>query len=347
MNLIAIGINHKTAPIDVREKFFLTSTEQDLLLSELKCNPAILEAFALSTCNRTEIYVSALGQQNYSPYFIRLLANIKKMKFDQQMSKHFYSYRDQEAVAHLARVVTGLDSLVLGEKQILGQVKEAIERARSKTMLSKGFNILTNMIIRTGKKAQSETDISYGGSSISWAAIEMAEKVLGTLADTSVLIIGAGKMGELALQNIHNKGLKNIFVMNRTETIAENLAKQYRGTPVSFYDIKEILSQVEVCICSVGAPHYILDKILVEKVMGLRNQRRLVLIDISMPRNIDPQVAGIENVYLSHLDDLDKVVGETMRKRLESVSCVEAIIEEKLKTFYKKLEKIDHIPISV
>ncbi len=341
MNIIAIGINHKTTPIEVREKLFLSSTEQDLFLSELKCNPAILEAFVLSTCNRTEIYARVLQQQNYSPYFIRLLMDIKKMKFDQKVSNLFYTYTDEDAVRHMARVVTGLDSLVLGERQILGQVKEAVERARSRMMLATGFNILSNVIIRAGKKAQTETDIGYGGSSISWAAIAMAEKCLGSLANKSLLVLGAGKMSELALQQVHMKGLQNLFVMNRTQTTGEDLAKRYQGIPVSFYDVKEILGQVDVCICSVGAPHYILDRLLVEKVMELRNQRRLILIDISMPRNIDPQVAKIKDVYLAHIDDLEKVVEETMRKRSEAVACVEAIIEEKVREFYRKLEKVD------
>jgi len=345
MNLIAVGINHKTAPIDIREKFFLNSMEQDLLLTELRCNPSILEAFVLSTCNRTEVYANVLATQNHFAYFIRLLANIKKVKFiSQETPRWFYVYTDKEMVRHLFRVTTGLDSLVLGEKQILGQVRDAFRRAETKVMFSKNFHILANLAIRSGKKAHSETDIGYGGSSVSWAAVMMAERLLGTLQDKSILIIGAGKMGELSLSQIHKKGIQKLYLMNRTEAIAKTLARQYRGIAVGFCDIKEVLSLVDACVCSASAPHYILEKGVIEKVMKLRNNRPLFLIDISMPRNIDPKAAKVKNVTLSHIDDLEKVVSETMRKRQEAVGCVEQMIEQKVGEFYQKLAKIKDSP---
>jgi len=227
----------------------------------------------------------------------------------------------------------------LGEKQILGQVKTAVERAQNKALFTRSFNILSNIAIRTGKKAQSETDISFGGSSVSWAAVVMAENLLGGLQGKSFLIIGAGKMGEMAISQIHAKGVNKIYLMNRTQETAESMANKYNGIPVAFSDIKEILTEVDACVCSVDAPHYVLEKSTVQKVMALRNNRDLILIDISMPRNIDPQTASIEHVHLSHIDDLKKVVNETMRKRQASVSAVQEIIENKLNEFYAKLSK--------
>ena len=343
--MIVVGINHKIAPIQVREKFFLSSLEQDLFLSELKCDPSIVEAFVLSTCNRTEVYANVLDERNHFSALIQLLAKIKKQEFSPETVRMFYSYTGKEALQHLLRVVCGLDSLVLGERQILGQVKTAVERAQGKGMFTKTFNILSNIAIRTGKKAQTETDISFGGSSVSWAALMMAEELLGNLKGKSFLIIGAGKMGEMAIGQIHSKGVSKIYLMNRTHETAEALASQYQGIPVAFSDIKEILTEVDVGVCSVGAPHYILEKSTVQKVMTLRNDRKLILLDISMPRNIDPQVATLQHVHLSCIDDLRQVVGETMRKRQAAVRVVEGIIRNKLNEFYEKLGKAQH-PLS-
>jgi len=339
---IVLGLNHKTAAIEVREKFFLNPTQQDLLLSELKSNPSVMEALVLSTCNRTEVYVHGLDVHNLLEPLISLIAQIKKIESPAEWKRHFYVYEGQEMIRHLFRVGCGLDSLVLGEKQILGQVKTAIERARQKGMFSRRFNILSNVVIRTAKKAQNETEISYGGSSVGWAAIAMAERLLMSLQGKSILIIGAGKMGELALSQIRSKGVKNIYLINRTESTAQSLAQSCGGVAVSFCDIKETLSEVDLCVCSAGAPHYILDKKTIEKVMRLRHNRTLTLIDISMPRNIDPQVAGVEGVFLSHLDDLDKVVRKNMTKRESAIQDVERLIEYQLTEFYKKLDKSEN-----
>jgi glutamyl-tRNA reductase len=341
-----IGISHKTAPIEIREKFYLNTTQQDLLLSELKSNPAVSEAFVLSTCNRTEVYIKRVDQSSSMDFVIPLLARIKKLSLDADYTKYLYAYSDAEAVEHLMRVATGLDSLVLGEKQILGQVKTSIERARALTMLSKYFNLLTNSAIRAGKKAQSETDISCGGSSVSWAAINMAEQVLGTLQDKSILIIGAGKMGELALAQIHDKGASKIYLMNRTGEKAEALAQKFSGIPVSFMDTKEVLADADICICSAGAPHYILDKNMLVPIMAQREGRQLLLMDISMPRNIDPLTGTIPGVTLFTIDDLDKVVGENMRKRRAAVSQVETIIMQKITEFHQKLKKLQDLNAS-
>lgn len=335
-----IGINHKTAPIEIREKFYLNLLQQDLLLTELKSNPAVAEAFVLSTCNRIEVYIKRVDGAQDMGFVVPLIAKIKKMHFDFEYSKYLYAYEDKEAIEHLMRVACGIDSLVLGEKQILGQVKSSVERARGIGILSKYFNVLTNIAIRAGKKGQNETDISCGGSSVSWAAINMAEEKLGTFEGKSVLVIGAGKMGELALAQIHNKGAQKIYLMNRTGEKAEALAEKFSGIPVSFIDIKETLTEVDVCICSVGAPHYILDRAMVESIMAKRAYRKLIFIDISMPRNIDPATSLVEGVCLFSIDDLDKVVGENMKKRQASVAEVESIINQKIAEFDDKWKKI-------
>ncbi len=354
MNIIVFGLNHKTAPIEIREKFFLNPLQQDLLLSELKSDASVVEALVLSTCNRTEVYIHGIAPDPSTPplnfcrqrgtgleFILKLILDIKKIEFQPELKRYFYFYERRAALRHLLCVTAGLDSLILGEKQIIGQVKTAVDRARSKGMFGKYFNILSNIAIRTAKKAQGETQISLGGSSVSWAAMSMAEEILGTLEGKSILIIGAGKMGELALKQIRNKGVKNIYLMNRTGEAAQALAETCGVMAVSFMDIKEILTESDVCICAAGAPHYILDRKTMEKIMSLRHDRKLILIDISMPRNIDPQVASVHQVFLSHIDDLNKVVGENMVKRQASIFSVEKIIDRQLTIFYEKLKKLN------
>lgn len=339
MPINVVGINHKTAPIEVREKFYLAPTQQELVLSELRNLPSVVEALIISTCNRTEIYLHTVGETLLDD-FLKVVFSAKRLTFEENLKKHFYHYENEMAVRHLLRVASGLDSLVLGEKQVLGQVKEAVELARRKAMLGRHFNILTNVAIRAGKKAHTETDISFGGVSVSWAAINKAESVLGTLEGKSVLIIGAGKMSELATDQMKKKGVSHISVMNRTESCAVALAERFNGTAVSFCDIKEVLQRVDVCICSVSAPHYILEKTTVEKVMASREGRKLIFIDISMPRNIDPQIATVSGVLLFHIDDLDQVVSDNMKKRESAVGQVEGIIDGKMMEFYRKVRTL-------
>jgi glutamyl-tRNA reductase len=342
--MFILGLSHKTAPIAIREKFYLNPSQQDLLLSELKNHPLVSEAFVLSTCNRIEIYLKRVDETVNAATVLALIAKIKKINFDFDTTPYIYTYEATEGLNHLLRVACGLESLILGEKQILGQVKGAVERARELGSLSRYFNIMTNVAIRTGKKAQHETSISHGGSSISWAAIEMAQKTIGDLQDKSVLVIGAGKMGEIALKHLHELGVKKIFLMNRNGEKAEELAGQYNGIAASFWNIKEILSEVDICFCAVSAPHFILDKEKITDIMSIRMGRKLVLIDISMPRNIDPEVGTLTGVHLSAIDDLHEVVGETMKKRESAIQDVEAIIRHKILEFNDKLAKLEKNP---
>ena len=340
MNIIVLGFNHKNTPIDIREKLFITPTQQDLLLSELKNNPAILEACVLSTCNRVEIYAHLLNEEMDLDPLLHLIFKIKNVPLNDEIRQHFYTYYGQQAIRHLLEVSAGIDSLVLGEEQILGQVKLAFERAKNFGMLSRHFNILSNVAIRTGKKARTETNINLGGLSVSWAAINKAEEILGDLKDRLILVIGAGKMSELAVGHIQNKQFKKLYLMNRTQDNAKNLAEKYGGEAVAFCDLKEILSQVDICICSAGAPHYILESEVVDRIMTLRNGKRLVFIDISMPRNIDPRVAEIKNTLLYQIDDLKEVVGSNMKLREQAKKEVQIIIDNQVAEFIKKIQKL-------
>lgn len=339
MNVFVVGINHKTAQIEIREKFFLRSVEQEYLLSELKSLPFVIGAFVLSTCNRTEIYVHFIeGFEDWESALKKMFV-VKRIFYNENLRKNFYVYYKERAVEHLLHVATGLDSLALGEKQILGQLKRAVETAQAKLMLSKGFNILFNVAVRAGKKAQSETDISYGGSSISGVAVKMLEETLGTLRNKSVLILGAGKMSALTADRLREKGSTGIYVMNRDIEKAGKLAGQLSAKAVSFFNLKEVLIEVDACICSTGAPHFVLEQDVVEHVLSRRINKKLVLMDISMPRNIDPQIGKLENVLLYSMDDLNKVVEENMSRRLTAVEEVKRIIAGKQEEFFQKIQK--------
>lgn len=334
MFFLAVGISHKTSGMTVREKFYLDPAEKELLLARLRTDAGVSEALVMSTCNRTEMYV--VMRDPDVGRLVRALCAVKKLTYSDKLSKFFYQYHQETAVRHLLSVSAGLDSLVLGEKQILGQIKLAVEVSRGADMLGRFTNILLNTALRTGKKVRTETSINAGGSSVSWAAVKKAEQFWGTLSGKSVLIIGAGKMSELAADDLKRRGVGELYIMNRTPEKGEDLAEKFHGTSVSFWSIKEILSKVDVCICSASAPHYLIEPDLVREVSAGRD-RSLLMIDISMPRNINPDVAAIDGVTLVGIDDLQQVIGQSAQERLEAVYQVEKIITRKTEEFYAKL----------
>ena len=341
MNIITFGLNHKTAPIEIREKLYLNSTQQELLLSELKGNPAVLEGCVLSTCNRVEVYARVIDLDIDIRSLMRLIFQIKKVAYTEDFDKYFYVYSGHAAIRHLFAVAAGLDSLVIGEEQILGQVKLSFAKAKESGMLHRYFNILSDMAIRSGKKARNETNISFGGSSLSWAAVVKAEEIFGDLSNRTILVIGAGEMSELAVGHIQNKTFRKLYLMNRTQSNAQALANRCGGEAVPFCDLKEILSEADVCLCSAGAPHYLVECDIVKRVMTSRGGRPLVFIDLSMPRNIDPYVASIENVRLYQIDDLKEVVDSSMKLRSEAILAVNRIIEDKLREYQLKVQKLE------
>ncbi len=338
MKILAVGINHKTSPIEIREKFHLSLLERELLISELKNDPSVAAAIILSTCNRCEIYATAV-EDHPSVEIIKKLFRIKHQPQTQDLQKIFYVHEGPKAAEHFLKVACGLDSLILGEKQILGQIKEAVSLSRQNGMMDKILNILTNFVMETGKKARQETHIDFGGVSVSAAAVSMAQNLLGSLEGKSVLVIGSGKMGCLALNYLRQKKAKHIYLMNRTEEKAAVVAQEFQAESVPFWNLKEVLTKVDVCICSSGAPHYLITRDLMENVVKSRNSP-LICIDISMPRNIDPQVAQISGVKLISLDDLDRVIEKNVQTRQAAVQDVEQLIARKIEEFYKAILKI-------
>jgi glutamyl-tRNA reductase len=341
--IAVIGINHKRASLEIRERFSLTETQQKLLLSELKNRPDVIEAFVLSTCNRVEIYANLLNPSQDPFFLVQIICQIKKIDFTPYLREYFYGHTDVNAVRHFLRVTAGLDSLILGEKQILGQVKMAVAQAQEYALFQQSFNILSNIAIRAGKKAQTETDISWGGASVGWAAVIRAEKLLGSLENKIVLVIGAGKMSQLALQQMNSRGIQELYLMNRTHEKAAPLAQTYNARCVSLHDLKDILTKVDLCISAVAAPHHIIEKDLLESVMVARSQRPLMIIDIAVPRNVAPEATQIKNLTVCTVDDLDEVIAQTITKRQSAMLAVENIVENKLTEFYDKMQKIKNL----
>jgi glutamyl-tRNA reductase len=339
MKILVVGINHKTSSIETREKFFLASIEKELLLSEFKNDPSVFSVLILSTCNRCEIYASVDDDYQAGEILNKVFA-LKHQPQTRELQELFYVLEGQEVIAHLLRVACGVDSLILGEKQILGQIKEAVALSRQGLMMDKNFNILTNLVLETGKKARRETQIDFGGSSVSWASVMMAQDMLGSLEDKTVLILGSGKMGCLAVEQLVNKGVKKIYIMNRTMEKAEELARQSGAVAVPFWEMPDILPQVDVCICSSACPHYLIEKDLVENTMRRRGGKKLIFIDISMPRNIDPMVNQVKDACLLTVDDLQRVVQDNMQKRLYAAEQVEKIVLNKVQEFYAVINKI-------
>lgn len=334
MHFTCMGISHNTCQVDIREKYYLHPTDKDMLLDELRACPTVGEAIVISTCNRTEIY--AVQTDKDPAVLLRALCRVKGIVQSEADISYFYAYEDEQAVRHLLRVATGLDSLIVGEKEILGQVKAAVALARDKGMTGRFLNILLNVTVRAGKMARNLTEISRGGVSVSWAAVEMARKSLDGLQDRSVLIVGAGKMSRLAIGDLKRKGADQIYVMNRTRERGEKLAGMFDAQTVPFTDLEHLLSKVDVCICSASAPYYLIDEKTVASAMARRDDT-LLLIDLSVPRNIHPKAGDIDRVSLVEVDELDKVVAYNVRKRLDAVYEVERLITAKIQEFYRKV----------
>lgn len=338
--ITVIGISHQVAAIEFREKFFLNPLEQELFLSELKNLDGLEESFVLSTCNRTEIYFVSKESptDSYVHQILFILFSIKRVAFEKTHFPHFYVYREKESVLHLLRVSASLGSLVIGEKQILGQVKKSVDLARRKNTMGNYLNNLSQIAIKTGKKAQSETQISVGGTSMGWAAVEHICRKVKNLLGASVLIMGAGKMAEVSAAQLKTRGFESIFILNRSFERAGELAKKVGGESVALCDMKEVISRVDAVICSMGAPHYTLEAETIHKAMKNRTTP-LVLVDISLPRNIDPSCGKVQNVSLFSMDDLKEAVSENLTKRTAAISEVELIITNKIDEYYQKIDR--------
>lgn len=334
MHLLVLGLNHKTAPVNIREKFAFSGETVIPALKVLHQYPTIEENVILSTCNRLEIWTVASDREQGQKDMIGFLQSFQAVRLkEEEIEQYFYFYSGEEAVLHLFRVASGLDSLVLGEGQILGQLKEVYEDACTAETNGLFLNSLFKKAIHVGKKIRRTTAIGANAISVSTVAVDLAKKFLGNLTEQKVLILGAGEMGELTAKSLAVRGVKSIIVANRNFDRAEALAGVFDGQAIHFHEIEDYLSKVDIVISSTGAPHYVLLPEQINSAMSLRQGKRLVLIDIAVPRDIDPEVGKIAGVALYDIDDLKIVLEENMKQRELEAQKALKIIEEEIAEF--------------
>ena len=338
METIVLGLSHKSAPIEIREKLSFPAKTLTQALLSLNEYPSIEENIILSTCNRVEIYASVSDTRKAAIDMQDFLSRFHKIETG-LFRECLYSFSGQEALRHLFRVASSLDSMMVGETQIFGQLKDAFFYAKELSCAGKTLNRFFTEALKIGKLVRSQTQIGKGAVSISSAAIELAKEIFEDLKDKKVLIIGAGKIAELAAENLYSKGAKTVLVANRTFEKAKELAGLFGGTAVKFKDIFEYLEDTDILISSTSAPHFIIKEEHIKKIMEKNKDRRLFLIDLGLPRNIAPEVSKINGVYLYNIDNLNEICEANLKERLSEAKKAEALIEKHLERLFSPAVK--------
>lgn len=340
------GLSHKTAEVEIREKFALTGFNPVALELVSKDGP-VYEALVLSTCNRVEILcVGTPEQEQVKGKVLQAWAGFCSADPD-LLRQHIYHYTDREAVRHLFSVAASLDSMVLGEPQILGQLKDAYRKAVEERSTGVIINRMMHKSFSSAKRTRSETAVSSSAVSISYAAVELARKIFGELDTYKAMLIGAGEMAELAALHLLNQGLKEIMVANRTLERARELAAKFGGQPLCLEDIFEYLPQTDIIISSTGSTSAIIRARDIREVLKKRKHKPMFFIDIAVPRDIDPDVNQLDNVYIYDIDDLQEVVEENLAGRKEEARKAEEIVEQEVDKFEKWLKSLDLSPTIV
>lgn len=350
-HIVLVGLNHKVAPVEVRENLAFQGDALEEALARFGsshngCSAYGAEGAILSTCNRLEVYTLASCLDEGQEAVCRLLEDCHS-RSSQTFRPYLYTYTDAEAVAHLFSVAAGLDSMVLGEHEILGQVTEAMETALQQKAAGKVLSVLFRRAIEAGKRARTETGISRGTTSISHIAVELASKIFGNLGSCRVLLIGAGEMAELAAETLVESGAGSLSILNRTRERAEKLAERFDARAWGWNRLEEALIWADIIITSTAAPHAIIRPDQLRRANAQRRQRPLFLIDIAVPRDVDPEVEQLEGVYLYDIDDLEAVVANSLAERRREVSKVEAVVEEAQEEFMAWYQSLDVEPTIV
>jgi glutamyl-tRNA reductase len=328
MELLCLGLNHRTAPVEVRERFAVGPAKLGETAAGLLALTGVAEAVVVSTCNRTEFYLAAPAANEAFDLLELHLAEMTGLH--DSAAPHFYRIGKFEAARHLCRVVSGLDSMMLGETEIFGQVKQAYQAALGAGSTASVLNRVFQRAFGIGKKIRTETSIQEGATSVGSVAVDLAEKIFGHLKDSEVMILGAGEMSRVTAQSLVSRGARSIFVSNRSFDRAEELAAGMGGRAVRFDEWQGVLERVDIVISSTGAPHAIIQRGEVEKVRRARKFRPLFFIDIAVPRDIDPAVGEIEEVYLYDIDTLEQLADEARERRQQQIAECESIIAAEL-----------------
>lgn len=317
--------------MEVREKFAVSASRQGELSKEVAELEGVGEAVVLSTCNRMEVYLAVDDVERADDFVKHHLAG---EKVSSELDQHFYTKEAIDAVRHLCNVVSGINSMVIGETEIFGQVKEAYRQAHTSEATGGILNKLFQKSFSVGKKVRNQTQIQIGQTSVGSVAVDLAEKIFGHLKNSQVMVVGAGEMSRVTAQSLQSRGAKSIIVANRSHQRAVDLARELKGEAVRFDEFEQVLSKVDVVVSSTGAPHAVILPEHVEAVRKKRKYRPMFFIDIAVPRDIDPRVGDIEEVYLYDLDSLQQLADEGKSKRQEQVNICMEIIEEEVKNIF-------------
>ncbi len=346
MFILIVGLNHRTAPLEIRERLTFTRAHLPTALDELRAKPSITGCAILTTCNRTEIYTSVDDVEQGLLCVKDFIA--KQCDFDKNdLRQYLYVKTLYDGVRHLFKVASGLDSMVLGETQVLGQVKEAYEVAVHNKATNAVLNTLFQQAISVGKRVRTETRIDQNAVSISYVAVELIKQVYGKLDEKTVLVLGAGEMSRLTAKHLLANGVSTIMVSNRSYQRAALMAKEFSGKAVRFDDLFQHMKDADIVISATGAAHYIIHPEEIMNVISARNHKPLLLVDIAVPRDIDPKVAAISDVTLYDIDQLQNVVDKNLEEREKKALAAEEIIEEEMGNFFKWLSTLFVIPTIV
>ncbi len=346
MELIVIGLNHKTAPIEIRERLAFQESEMEKSLVQVRGLSSVKENMILSTCNRVEIYAASGETEKTIPDLKNFLSQYHNLPL-KAFEKSLYLLVGEEAVRHIFRVASSLDSMVVGEPQILGQIKSAYNRATESKSSGVILHRLLHRAFHVAKRVRTETKISNSAVSVSSISVDLAEKIFGTLQKRTVLLIGAGEMSELAAQHLAKGGAEEILVTNRTFEKAAGLAQEFQGEAIRFEEMVLGLKRADIVISATDSSQYIIGHDQIVKVMKDRKQKPIFFIDIADPRDIDPKVGDIENVYLYNIDDLQKVAYHNTQDREKEAQKAEAIVQDEVGKFVQWYQSLEVTPTIV
>lgn len=346
MNILVVGLSHKTAPVEIREKVAFSPTAMAEPLQQMLALEAISEGIIVSTCNRVELYAVSRTPELGVAQLRRYLSDFHQIPHD-KLDEHLYDLRGEDAIRHVLRVAASLDSMVIGEPQILGQIKTAYGYASEFKTAGLILNRFMHKAFSVAKRVRTETAIASNAVSVSFAAVELARKIFDKLEDKTVMLIGAGEMCELAAKHFINNGVAEVLVTNRTFARAEKLAGEFDGRAVAFENFRDQIHQADIVLSSTGAPGYVLEAAKLAEVIKLRRNKPMFLIDIAVPRDIEPKANKIDNVYLYDVDDLQGVVQANLKERKKEADKAEAIISEEIVQFYRWLSTLEVKPTIV
>jgi glutamyl-tRNA reductase len=343
MNLVVIGVNHQTAPVEVREQFAIPEARLPEAVKCLATHPGVEEAMIVSTCNRVELVARTVNGTADVRGCMQKLYGVDPEPYRQ----HLYEYHDRDAIKHVFRVASSLDSMVVGEPQILGQVKEAYATARAVGAIDSQLDALLSRAFAVAKRVRTETSIATSSVSIASVAVELAQKIFGNLNGKSVYLVGAGKMCELAARHLLAHGASKIYVANRTFERAAAMARKFNGEAIPFEHLYDTVDRADIVISSTGAPHTIFRKEHGERFLSRRRNRPMFFIDIAVPRDIDPGMNKLDGIFVYDIDDLQQVVSSHISDRKAEADRAEAIVENEVEKFLARLQTLDVVPTIV